>query len=140
MNIVLILLASFGLSFFIAYLHTSKQLKIATQYLAETMLLYLAAEENNKEETKDEQSPDSGHKESFIKFLSESRDWAFGYIEEVQTGLEKFIGDVDSHIKYFDEYSSVLSESRPDFLAMKQISKSYKELKMLLPEDSDDRR
>ena len=60
--------------------------------------------------------------------------------EEVQTGLEKFIGDVDSHIKYFDEYSSVLSEGRPDFLAMKQISKSYKELKKLLPQDTDDRR
>ncbi len=73
------------------------------------------------------------HQENFIKFLSDSRESAFEYIEEVQKGLENFVNDVDSHINYFDEYGSVLSEGRPDFVAMTQISKSYKELKKLLP-------
>ena len=140
MDIVFILLICFSLLFFIAYLYTSNQLKLSTQYLAETMLLYLASEENQKDNINIDQPQETIHKENFIKFLSDSRDWAYQYIEDVQTGLEKFIGDVDSHIKYFDEYSSVLSEGRPDFLAMKQISKSYKELKKLLPQDTDDRR
>jgi hypothetical protein len=73
------------------------------------------------------------HKENFIKFLSDSRDWAFEYIENVQSGLSKFVIDVDSHIEHFDKYGDVLSVERPDYAAMKQISKSYKELKQLLP-------
>ena len=29
--------------------------------------------------------------ESFLKFLSDSREWAFGYIENVQNELQEFI-------------------------------------------------
>ena len=80
---------------------------------------------------------ESIHKENFIKFLSESRDWAYEYIENVQSGLNKFVCDIDPLIEYFDEYGDVLSVERPDYSAMKQISKSYKELKQLLPKDSE---
>ncbi len=82
-----------------------------------------------------EQSDDSIHKEHFIKFLSDSRDWAYQYIEDVQKGLTKFVNDVDADISHFDEYGEVLSMSRPDYPSMKNISKAYKELKTLLPED-----
>ena len=75
------------------------------------------------------------HKESFIKFLSDSRDWAYEYIETVQSGLNKFVSDVDADISYFDEYGEALSMGRPDFAAMKNISTSYKELKKLLPKE-----
>ena len=75
------------------------------------------------------------HKESFIKFLSDSRDWAYEYIQQVQLGLTKFISDVDADISYFDEYGETLSMGRPDFAAMKNISTSYKELKNLLPKE-----
>lgn len=74
------------------------------------------------------------HKESFIKFLSDSRDWAYEYIENVQVGLNKFIEDVDKDIIYFDKYGDVLSTERPDYAALKNISVAYKELKKLLPE------
>jgi hypothetical protein len=83
-----------------------------------------------------EDSDDSIHKENFIKFLSDSRLWAFEYIENVQKGLTKFVNDVDADISYFDEYGDALSMSRPDYPSMKNISKAYKELKTLLP-DSD---
>ena len=82
-----------------------------------------------------EDSDDSIHKENFIKFLSDSRLWAFEYIETVQKGLTKFINDVDADVSYFDEYGEALSMSRPDYPLMKNISKAYKELKTLLPED-----
>jgi hypothetical protein len=82
-----------------------------------------------------ENSDESIHKENFIKFLSDSRDWAFSYIENVQKGLTKFVNDVDADVSYFDEYGEALSMSRPDYPSMKNISKAYKELKTLLPED-----
>jgi len=80
------------------------------------------------------------HKESFIKFLSDSRDWAYEYIETVQSGLTKFVSDVDADISYFDEYGEALSMGRPDFAAMKNISSAYKDLKKMLPEKDNDGR
>jgi len=85
--------------------------------------------------TKSSESDNDIHKENFIKFLSDSRDWAYEYIETVQSGLNKFVSEVDPDISYFDEYGEVLSIGRPDFDAMKNISKSYKELKKLLPDE-----
>ena len=78
------------------------------------------------------------HKESFIKFLSDSRESAYEYIEMVQKGLAKFVSDVDSSISYFDEYGDVLSKNRPDYDALKKISSSYKELKKLLPDNENE--
>jgi hypothetical protein len=80
------------------------------------------------------------HKESFIKFLSDSRDWAYEYIETVQAGITKFVNDVDADISYFDEYGETLSMGRPDFAAMKNISIAYKDLKKMLPESDSDGR
>jgi hypothetical protein len=82
---------------------------------------------------KEKESDNDVHKENFIKFLSDSRDWAYEYIETVQSGLNKFVSDIDADISYFDEYGDALSMSRPDYNAMKNISNSYKELKKLLP-------
>ena len=73
-------------------------------------------------------------KESFLKFVSDSRDAAFEYIEEVQNGLEKFINAVEPHIKYYDEYGSVLEGMIvPHDKALSAISLEFKELKKLLP-------
>jgi hypothetical protein len=80
-------------------------------------------------------SEENIHKENFIKFLSESRDWAYQYIEDVQNSLESFVNAVDSDIKHFDTYGDTLSMVRPDYQAMKNISYAYKELKHLLPEE-----
>jgi DNA repair ATPase RecN len=63
------------------------------------------------------------HQESFIKFLSDSRDSAFEYIEEVQNGLSKFVGDVDADIMAME----------PNYNSLKNISKSYDDLIKLLP-------
>lgn len=76
------------------------------------------------------------HKENFIKFLSDSRDWAFTYIEDVQKGLVKFVEEVDSTINYFDDFSSI-QEGNPLNLGMKQISVAYKDLKKFLPSDPE---
>lgn len=74
--------------------------------------------------------------DAFLKFVSDSRDWAYQYIENVQLSLNKFITDVEPEIAYFDEYGEVGS-AYPHYYSMKKISGAYKELKKLLPEDYD---
>lgn len=72
--------------------------------------------------------------EAFLKFISDSRDWAYQYIDEVQEGLNKFITDIEPEINYFKEYGDLGSMS-PNYYSMKKISNSYDELKKLLPDD-----
>jgi hypothetical protein len=74
--------------------------------------------------------------EAFLKFVSDSRDWAYQYIDNVQESLNKFITDIEPEIAYFDEYGEVGS-AYPHYHSMKKISGAYKELKKLLPEDYD---
>lgn len=104
-------------------------------------IILLAAAYSNMERLLDFKaskiSDNDVHQENFIKFLSDSRDSAFEYIESVQDGLEKFVSEVDSSISYFDEYGEVLSVNRPDYEALKIISKAYKELKQLLPKEEE---
>ena len=71
-------------------------------------------------------------KENFIKFLSDSRDWAYKYIEDVQKGLSNFVNEIEPEIAYFDEYGLV-GDAYPHYHSMKKISQEYKQLKKLLP-------
>jgi hypothetical protein len=84
----------------------------------------------NYEKNKDSSS------EAFLKFISDSRDWAYQYIDDVQEVLNKFVTDIEPEIAYFDEYGEVGS-AYPHYHSMKKISGAYKELKKLLPEDYD---
>jgi hypothetical protein len=72
--------------------------------------------------------------DAFLKFVSDSRDWAYQYIDDVQASLNKFITDIEPEIAYFDEYGLV-GDAYPHYHSMKKISVAYKELKKLLPED-----
>lgn len=72
--------------------------------------------------------------EAFLKFVSDSRDWAYQYIDDVQASLNKFITDIEPEISYFDEYG-VVGSAYPHYHSMKKISGAYKELKKLLPDD-----
>lgn len=73
------------------------------------------------------------HKENFIKFLSDSRDWAYEYIESVQESISSFVSEVEPEIAYFDEYGLV-GDAYPHYHSMKKISEAYKELKKVLPD------
>jgi hypothetical protein len=86
--------------------------------------------------TKQQESDNDVHKENFIKFLSDSRDWAYEYIEDVQSGLKKFINEIEPEIAYFDEYGLV-GDAYPHYHSMKKISQEYKELKKLLPSEEE---
>lgn len=90
---------------------------------------YIKAFEDNK--IKDD---DSVHKENFIKFLSESRDWAYQYIEDVQSGLNIFVDEVEPLLMYFDAYGDAGPQG-PNYDALKKISAAFIELKQLLPKE-----
>jgi hypothetical protein len=130
--IFIILSTSFAISYFSVFYQLKKVSKDLSKLFLENKIMkeYIDITKSNGALKKEDETV---HKENFIKFLSDSRDWAYAYIEEVQTGLNVFVDEVDSYISYFDTYSDVLSVERPDYAAMKQISKSYKELKKLLP-------
>lgn len=98
--------------------------KLATAYSKVTQLML----SNDK-------SDNNVHQESFIKFLSDSRDSAFDYIEEVQSKISDFVSEVDPLINYFDEYGDIMGMI-PNYDGMKKMSIEFKKLKKLLPEET----
>jgi hypothetical protein len=106
------------------------QIKKNRAILANTLKLLIMQESLNSENKTDKEQAD----EAFLKFVSDSRDWAYQYIDEAQEGLNKFITDIEPEIAYFDEYG-IASSAYPHYHSMKKISGAYKELKKLLPEN-----
>ena len=90
---------------------------------------------NDIEESKIK-TDESVHKENFIKFLSDSRDWAYQYIEDVQAGLTTFIDQTEPEINYFKEYGDTMSLA-PNYYSMKKIAEEYEKLKALLPKEEE---
>lgn len=100
--------------------------------LANTLNLLLMQQAISDENKTDQEESN----EAFLKFVSDSRDWAYQYIDDVQSSLNKFITDIEPEIAYFDEYGMV-GDAYPHYHSMKKISGAYKELKKMLPEDYD---
>ena len=134
-NIIIMLSSALAAVFFILVIVSAKALRLRKKM--KTLLAAYSKIELFISSEKDQGSDNDVHKENFIKFLSDSRDWAYEYIETVQSGLNQFVNDVDADISYFDEYGDALSMSRPDYNSMKNISKAYSELKKLLPTEEN---
>jgi len=103
---------------------------IYLQLLADKMLLdekvkFLYQEIEN---TKLEQT------DGFLKFVSDSRDWAFEYIEQTQDALSNFDIVIESIIDWNKTYGSVNGEN-PHSDKIKEISVAYEQLKKVLPQD-----
>jgi hypothetical protein len=111
---------------FLFYIQRKRNIKILAQTL-EFFMLQGQIEQVSK--TEKEQS-----NEDFLKFISDSRDWAYEYIDEVQAALSKFITDIEPQVLFFDQYGDLMS-AEPNYNSMKKISGAYKELKKLLPDD-----
>lgn len=103
---------------------TNLQLAIDRNIFADRLL-----EEMQISETKSVENTDG-----FLKFVSQSRDWAFQYIEDVQKSISQFIDDIEPEIAYFDEYG-IVGDAYPHYYSMKKISASYKKLKEVIPDD-----
>lgn len=109
---------------YVVFLQRQRNRRLASLNLQALMDLSLVKKElekavleiNNKKLEKDD---------GFVKFLSESRDWAYDYISTTQLIVEKFNSDITEIME---------SESKPS-QKLSQIKKSCDELKKILPDE-----
>ena len=129
---ILVGIFSFSTLFFL--LLYMLQIKKNRAILANTLQLLVMQQSLNEENKTDKEKSN----EDFLKFVSDSRDWAYQYIEEVQSGLKSFIDEVEPQIDYYNHYGAAVDGMMaPHDFAMKKISSEFKKLKNLLPEDHD---
>ncbi len=126
-TIFLTILSVIATSFAFLYYIQKKKTEVVIAQTLEFLMLQEAQQESNKTEKEK-------INEDFLKFISDSRDWAYSYIEDVQSSLNKFISDVEPEISYFDEFG-IIGSAYPHYESMKKISEAYKELKKLMPDD-----
>ena len=132
-NIIIIILGTLTASFAIAYSVTLYRITKINQAFVKLFISHESLQDFISKNNVEFKNDSDIHKENFIKFLSDSRDWAFTYIEDVQKALDKFITDVEPEIIYFEKYGGILSTGRPDYISLKKISESFKELKSVMP-------
>lgn len=126
-TILLFILSTLSTAFaFLFYNQRKKNILLVAQTLE-----FFILQEEQKDQLKTDKEKSN---EDFLKFVSDSRDWAYTYIEEVQESLNSFIKDIEPEIKYFKEYGAV-GAMAPNYYSMKKIAGAYEELKKLLPED-----
>jgi hypothetical protein len=128
-TVLLVILSVLSTAFaFLFYIQRKKNIQI----IAQTVEFFIL-QESQKEQMKTDKEKAN---EDFLKFVSDSRDWAYQYIEEVQSGLKLFIDEVGPQVEYYDKYGSAVDGMIvPHDFALKKISGAYKELKKLLPND-----
>lgn len=93
--------------------------------------------EKLKEELDKKDSDSIEKSDGFLKFISQSRDWAFDYIEQVQTALLEFKNKIEPQILYAKTYGTVAGQS-PHTIIIDKISDAYDDLVKVMPEDSSE--
>ena len=110
---LLIFFATLSFSFGLSYWATLDKLKKTNLLLAELFIKTRALEELYSHiDYFISMSEDTIHKENFIKFLSDSRDWAFEYIERSQQTIKEVSDEL--RIKGLDNYSDKLLALLPE--------------------------
>ena len=134
-NIITIVAFTLAGSFAFAYLFSLIKINKINKSFTKLMISHKSLQEfidSNNVQFKNENDI---HKENFIKFLSDSRDWSFSYIEDVQNKINKMITDLKADVEYFEKFES-LYDGHPSYDILKNFVKSYKELEDLLPKEN----
>lgn len=71
--------------------------------------------------------------DGFLRFVSESREWAFKYIEEVQAALLEFEKKVSPVLEYAKTYGSVMDSHLSK--SLDSIAEAYEDLIKTLPKE-----
>jgi hypothetical protein len=140
MNILNLVLFSTSLVtiFILLYLVIKSNLnkrKILALYIQSEMhkhMLGQKIEELQKELSTKELSETDG----FVKFISQSRDWAFEYIEEVQKALTEFDKEVAPQLEWANTYGKLAGDT-VHTNTVNIVSEAYKKLKAVLPENTE---
>ena len=133
-NIISMIAFTLAGSFALAYLFSLIKINKINKSFTKLIISHKSLQhfvDNNNIEFKNE---DDIHKENFIKFLSDSRDWSFSYIEDVQTKINKMIIDLKPDVEYFEKFG-LLYDEHPSHQMLTNFVKSYKELQDLLPKE-----
>jgi hypothetical protein len=72
--------------------------------------------------------------DDFVKFLSDSRDWAFTYIEDAQEKISEFDKQVQEIAEWNRTYGSVVGDT-PHSSKIEEINLAYDKIRSLLPEN-----
>jgi hypothetical protein len=75
--------------------------------------------------------------ESYLKFLTTSRNEAFTYIVEVQEKLGIFKEKIEAQLNYFNTYGRVVVS--PHTIMLEKIDSAYEELKTILPQENKEK-
>ena len=74
--------------------------------------------------------------DDFIVFLTQSRQWAFDYIEQTQAAIQEFKDSAGPSLDYFKEYGAVMN--LPTDQLFNQIMPAYDKLIDMLPKDNEE--
>ena len=114
-DIFIVVFATLSVCFAVSYILVLKQsIKLKrdiSKLFIENTLLQEYADLTKSTKTK-EDSDESIHKENFIKFLSDSRDWAFEYIEKSQQTIKEVSDELK--VKGLNNYSEKLLALLPE--------------------------
>lgn len=112
-------------------LRASKKL-LAAELLQQT-LDKMALLEHVEKLTAEAQSKGIEQTDGFLKFVSDSRDWAFQYIETVQDALEAFDKKISPTLEYYSTYGTAVEGLHTSLTT--EILEAYTELKKVLPQE-----
>lgn len=115
---------------FISFVTSTIFLKKKNTNLTASIISILLENANGKSNTKDDSLTGN---DGFVKFLSDSREWAFAYIEEVQKVLKKFVDEVGPEIEDYRNFGQAIDS--PHSKTLDKISNAYAELEKVLPKD-----
>jgi hypothetical protein len=101
------------------------------------MTSLIIAKKKNKELEKRLANREEIANESYVKFLNDSRDWAYNYIEDVQAKLAEFSNKVEPQLNYFNTYGT--SVQGPHLILVKEITEAYQDLKTIMPEENKEK-
>lgn len=79
-------------------------------------------------------SPEDIEKDHLIKFLSETRESSYIFIEEFQQELKNFKEDLELHVEHFDKFGILSEHNDIHFNMSKKFVEHYKRLIKFLPE------
>ena len=75
--------------------------------------------------------------ESYLKFLTTSRNEAFTYIVDVQEKLGIFKEKIEAQLNYFNTYGRTVPS--PHTIMLEKIDSAYEELKTILPQENKEK-
>jgi len=138
-NIAEIVIFSFGLLIFLFLVVSTIRLMIENKNLktnlSQEFIDRVILMDQIKKLVAQEDANALSQTESFLKFVSDSRDAAFAYIEEVQAAISAFHHKLTPMVEHYKKTGKLL-ERKPSEI-VKEVVQAYDELMTSMPKDSN---